>query len=222
MVGSILQRVTLKEQVYTYLKQAIMNGELKSGEVYSEQMFATNLNISRTPVREAILQLQQEGLLDIYPSRGIMIKPMSLEELKKIFQVRIAIEGYSAMYLARNIQQKEAQTVLAKLEECLHLESTSNTRENSYEFMKADVEFHFGLINYTNNEHFVRIIENLRSRIERIIFKSLQKDFRMADALQEHEELLQFIKQGDEMGAFTSFQKHMQNTEELLRTVKFD
>lgn len=219
----ILQRISLKDQVYDYLKTAIMNGELICGEVYSEQLFATTLSISRTPVREAILQLKQENLVDIYPSRGIMIKPMSFEELKKILQVRIAIEGYSAMFLARNIHKEDAQELLSNLEEYLQLEkSANNKKEKSFEFMRADVDFHFGIINYTNNEYFVNTIQILRSRIERVIFKSLQKDLRMADAINEHQELFECIKNGDEHGAFTSFQKHMQNTEELMSTINFD
>jgi len=223
VVFYILQRISLKDQVYDYLKKAIMNGELASGEIYSEQYFATNLNISRTPVREAILQLKQENLLEIYPSRGVMIKPMSFEELKKILQVRIAIEGYSAMYLARNIHKEDAQELLSNLEEYLNLEKdVKNRKEKAFEFMRADVDFHFGIINYTNNEYFVTTIQTLRSRIERVIFKSLQKDFRMGDAVSEHQELFECIKRGDEHGAFASFQQHMQNTEELLSTINFD
>ncbi len=223
VVFYILQRISLKDQVYDYLKKAIINGELECGEIYSEQFFATTLNISRTPVREAILQLKQEKLLDIYPSRGIIIKSMSLEELRKILQVRVAIEGYSAMFLARNIHKEDAQELLSNLAEYLKIEeSANNNKKQSFDFMKVDVDFHFGIINYTNNEYFVTTIQTLRSRIESVIFKTLQKDSRMGDALNEHQQLFECIKSGDEYGAFASFQKHMQNTEKLLSTIEFD
>lgn len=223
VVFDILQRTSLKDQVYNYLKDAIVNGELKCGEIYSEQWFANTLNTSRTPVREAILQLKQENLLEIYPSRGVMVKPMCLEELKKILQARVAIEGYSAMFLAKNIHKEDAQILLKELEEFLKFEeNVSNKKEKSYEFMKVDVEFHSGIINYTNNEYLITTNQIFRSRIERVIFKSLQKDFRMGDAVTEHKDLFDCIKRGDEYGAFASLQKHMENTEELLSTLDFD
>ena len=202
----ILQRITLKEQVYAYLKKAIINEELKRGEIFSEQSVANDLNISRTPLREAILQLQQEKLLDIYPSRGFMIRPMSLEELKKILQVRVAIEGFSAMHLARNIQRADAQQVLAQLEDYLHFEeSVLSNPEKSYEFMDSDVSFHLHIINYTNNEYFVSTIETLRSRVERAINKTLQVRGRMGHGLKEHQAIFDCIKKGDEYGAFLAF-----------------
>lgn len=78
-----LQRISLKAQVYEYLKQAIINGDLKIGEIYSEQYFADKLSISRTPVREAILQLQHENMVEVKANRGIIVKPLLLDEIKK-------------------------------------------------------------------------------------------------------------------------------------------
>ncbi len=220
----ILQRISLSEQIYNNLKEAIMKGELNTGEIYSEQFFANKFEVSRTPVREAILHLKQENLLEIYPSRGVMVKSLCFEELQQIFQLRTAIEGYSAMILARNIYKDDAaQELLTELEQYLRLEETMNNgKERIYEFMRVDVEFHYGIINYTNNEYFITTIQTLRSRIEQVIFKSLQTDSRMSNAIKEHKDIFEYIRKGDEMGAFVSFQKHMQNTEDLLRNFQFD
>ena len=101
-----LQRISLKAQVYEYLKQAIINGDLKVGEIYSEQYFADKLSISRTPVREAILQLQHENMVEVKANRGIIVKPLLLDEIKKIIETRLAIEGYSYYILAKNLTTK--------------------------------------------------------------------------------------------------------------------
>ncbi|HWR41003.1 MAG TPA: GntR family transcriptional regulator [Patescibacteria group bacterium] len=218
----MVQRVTLKEQVYTHLKKAIINEELKNGEIYSEQSIASELNISRTPVREAILQLQQEKMIDIYPSRGFMVKPMSLEECKKILQLRVAIEGFSAMHMARNIHRQDAQELLTQLEEYLHFEeSMLNNPEKSYDFMDSDVQFHLHIISYTNNEYFVSTIDTLRSRMERVINKTLQVRGRMGHGLSEHQAIFECIRHGDEYGAFLALRKHMDNTEELISKMNF-
>ena len=102
-----LQRISLKAQVYEYLKQAIINGDLKVGEIYSEQYFADKLSISRTPVREAILQLQHENMVEVKANRGIIVKPLLLDEIKKIIETRLAIEGYSSSILAKNLTTKD-------------------------------------------------------------------------------------------------------------------
>ena len=90
----MLQKVSYKEQIYQYLKEAIIKGDLKPGEIYSEQQFADKLNVSRTPVREAILQLKSEDLVEIYNNRGLGIKPLTEADLEQIIQARIAIENY--------------------------------------------------------------------------------------------------------------------------------
>ena len=114
-----LQRISLKAQVYEYLKQAIINGDLKVGEIYSEQYFADKLSISRTPVREAILQLQHENMVEVKANRGIIVKPLLLDEIKKIIETRLAIEGYSSSILAKNLTTKEGKNLIYLLEDNL-------------------------------------------------------------------------------------------------------
>lgn len=223
MVDNILQRVSLKDQVYQYLKKAIINGELKTGEIYSEQMFATQLNISRTPVREAVLQLRHENMLEIYNNRGIMVKPLLFEEVKKIIEARVAIEGYSVRHLTKNIDTPEAKEVMILLDTCLKLEAEAvDNQERYYDFMQADIDFHGLIVDFTKNEYFINTIMMLRSRIEKAIVNSLKQGERMRIAIKEHEALFERIKSGDENGAYLSFERHMQNTIEIMRHCKLD
>lgn len=92
--GSPIKRIALKEQAYNYLKNAILEVEIESRGIYSEQHFADRLNVSRTPIREAVLQLSQEGLVEIHPHLGVSIRELSAAEIEELFQVRTAIEGY--------------------------------------------------------------------------------------------------------------------------------
>lgn len=219
----MIQRISLKEQVYQYVKKAIINGELKTGEIYSEQMFATRLNISRTPVREAVLQLKHENMLEIYNNRGIMVKPLLFGEIKKIIQARAAIEGYSVRYLTRHVNTAAAQEVMIALGACLELARNAMEKgQNLYDFMQADMDFHGLIVQFTENEYFINSIQMLRSRIEKATVNSLKQGDRMSAAICEHGQLFDLIQSGDEVKACASFERHMDNTVEIMRHCDLD
>ena len=77
----MIKRITLKKQAYDYLYQALLEGQIEESRIYSEQYFAELLGISRTPVREAVMQLSQEGFLQIHPNKGFSLHRMNLKEL---------------------------------------------------------------------------------------------------------------------------------------------
>lgn len=213
-----IQRTSLKAQVYEYLKQSIINGELKVGEIYSEQYFADKLSISRTPVREAILQLKHENLVEIKANRGIVIKPLYLDEITKIIETRLAIEGYSSTILAKNSTDKRAIELITSLIENLQRQQSILQKDNAYyDFMKLDLEFHQKIIDFTENNYFTEIIKMLRTRLEIATLTSLHTEHRLIDAYLEHVALINAIKTGDASKAFKAFDFHMQKTLEIMR-----
>lgn len=212
-----LQRISLKAQVYEYLKQAIINGDLKIGEIYSEQYFADKLSISRTPVREAILQLQHENMVEVKANRGIIVKPLLLDEIKKIIETRLAIEGYSSSILAKNFKTEAGKHLIHLLEDNLSKQQEILTSSDAYyKFMKLDLEFHHAIVNFTNNNYFSEIIKMLRARLKIATLKSLYETNRLNDALNEHYLLVNDIKSGDSQKAFQAFKFHMQKTLEIM------
>lgn len=209
--------------MYEYLKKAIVNGDLRVGEIYSEQMFADQLDISRTPVREAVLQLKHENMLEVYNNRGIMVKPLLFEDVQMIIQTRIAIEGYSIRYLTQRIQTPEAQAVLQKMEACLAHEADIQARgADVYEFMKSDVAFHGLGIAFMRNDYFSKTIDMLRSRLEKATVGSLKLKNRTAMTLAEHEQIIQHIRSGDAEAAYIAFEHHMDVTEEIMKHCRLD
>ena len=137
-----LQRISLKAQVYEYLKQAIINGDLKVGEIYSEQYFADKLSISRTPVREAILQLQHENMVEVKANRGIIVKPLLLDEIKKIIETRLAIEGVNFTnnnYFSEIIKMLRSRLEIATLKS-LHETNRLNDALNEHYLLVNDIK----------------------------------------------------------------------------------
>ncbi len=212
-----MQRISLKSQVYEYLKKAIIDGELNINQMYSEQYFADKLSISRTPVREAILQLQHENMVEIRVNRGFTIKPLYLDEIKKIIETRLAIEGYSCSSLARKINEPKNNLFIMKLEKNLDKQRDSLKLENPhYEFMLLDLEFHQSIIEFTENNYFAEIVKMLRTRLEIATLKSLHEEERIPAALREHEKIVNAIKSGDMRRAFAAYDFHMQCTLDIM------
>lgn len=214
----MLKKISFKDQVYEYLKKAIVKGDLTPGEIYSEQMFADKLSVSRTPVREAVQQLKNEDLVEIFNNRGFGIKQIVYEDIKQIIQARIAIEGYSVRYLTEHIQSSEGQQALCKLIECMEREITfSSSEQGNYEFMEADIEFHRHIVKFANNIYFIKTFDMMQNRIEQVIVNSLSGSQRSLSALKEHEEILKYIQSGDVSNAVKAFETHMQITEQILK-----
>ncbi|MFZ7101150.1 MAG: GntR family transcriptional regulator [Peptococcaceae bacterium] len=205
----MLKRTTLKMQAYDYLKKAILNDEFKLDIIYSEQYFADLLNISRTPVREAILQLSQEGFVDILPNRGISIRQISELEILQMFQLRTAIEGYCCKFAAENIKTEKGLTLLQDLEALLKEEEKIFLAHGKpLEYMSQDTNFHLSIVRFTENPQLIGIMNNLRSRINQIGIKTLYKQGRMEATLQEHQAILFFMKNGNGAKAYEAAQNH--------------
>lgn len=213
----MLKKVTYKDQVYEYLKTAIVKGELQSGQIYSEQQFADLLKVSRTPVREAILQLKNEDLIKIYNNRGFGIKEISTEDVLQILQARTAIESYSIRYLIERIHTSQGKETLCELDACLERAvKLSKMEKDHYEFMKSDVEFHAILVRFTGNKYFIRIIDQMRTRMEQATVHSLALKNRHIQALVEHQQILAYIHQGNLTEAERAYEEHMNMTVKIL------
>ncbi len=213
----MIKRITLKKQAYDYLKNAILNDEFKLDIIYSEQYFADLLNISRTPVRESILHLEQEGFVNILPNRGISIKQLSESEIKQMFQLRTAIGGYCCKFAAENIKTEKGIDLLKTLEQ--HIEEEKKiffAHGKPIQYMEQDTSFHLSVVQFTENNQLIEIMNNLRSRINQIGIKTFYKEGRMENTFKEHQAIFHFIRNGDGINAYNAAQNHFNNAQECI------
>ncbi|MFR4479849.1 MAG: GntR family transcriptional regulator, partial [Fusobacterium sp.] len=117
---------SLKEKVYEILKEMIISGKLKYNERIEEDALATSLEVSRTPVREAINKLEQEGWINIIPRRGMFVSNVSLKEINDIFQVRLNLEPIILQMGFSNIPLNECQRLKREFESFLDKELTKD------------------------------------------------------------------------------------------------
>ncbi len=127
----MLKRLTLQEQAYDYLKNAILDGSLDPDANHSETSFAELLGISRTPVREAIFKLRQEGFLESLPGCGFRVKKLSADDIQDFYEMRSAVEAYCAYLIADKQKAGEQIDILPELKQLLSIQK--NVIDNKME-----------------------------------------------------------------------------------------
>lgn len=157
----------LSTKVINAVRDAIVSGELAPGTKTSETQIATILGVSRTPVREALRQLNAQGFVTLVKNSGVIIADFTLEDTMGILQVRGVLEGLAARLAATNITHEQ----IAHLESVHHLIykiDKSTSAECGEEFMLADRSFHDYIIQVSGNFHIQQINDSLKGRLMRL------------------------------------------------------
>lgn len=191
----------LNEQAYDHLQKLITDGQLSYHEIYSETKLAKELGISRTPFRDAIHRLAQEGYIDIIPSKGFRLHQITERDVIETFQIRTALETYCTMQIARDVKEKNNANLRPFFKELDWLmENMKEVMENNQgidEFCEYDFRFHRKIIDYLENEQFSSVFASFLYRMKRLAKLSLQHDGRMAQTVEEHQAILDAMKNGD-------------------------
>jgi DNA-binding GntR family transcriptional regulator len=190
-----LQRMdvrTLKEQVVKLLRGAILSGKIKPGERLNESELARDLGLSRIPVREALQQLQEQGLVVDAPRRGKFVVNLSEEEIQKINSLRLVLEG-EALRLCRAKISPEGLASLTNL-----ADKMEHSREVSeIEASALDIEFHRTIWRYSGNEYLAKVLESITIPLfaHRVLWRLNREMLGWASVLpSRHRQILEFVK----------------------------
>ncbi len=206
----MIERTTLKMQAYDYLKECILDGTLKPDVMYTEQSFAKELNISRTPVREAVLQLVYEDFVEIKPNKGFMVRQYSEKEFKQYLQMRTAIEGFCCMYAAERAKTSECKKLIEKLENYIEqqkeiIESGNNVKN----FIDNDFCFHLAIVEYCQNAQMTSIFTDMRRRMDNMWLKNLSTGGKITSAYKKHIENCEAIKNEKRYDVYLIIEEHL-------------
>ena len=203
----------LNEQAYDHLQKLITDGQLSYHEIYSETKLAKELGISRTPFRDAIHRLAQEGYIDIIPSKGFRLHQITERDVIETFQIRTALETYCTMQIARDVKEKNNAGLRSYFKELDWLmENMKEVMENDQgidEFCEYDFRFHRKIIDYLENEQFSSVFASFLYRMKRLAKLSLQHEGRMAQTVEEHQAILDSMKNGDTEHIYEITMVHM-------------
>lgn len=189
---TFLEKKSMSQDIVTLIKQQILNGELNPGDRIVETKVAKELGISQTPVREAVRLLSGEGIINIVPNRGPIVKDMEEKDIFEIYSLRASLEGL-AMRLTTLHASKEQIQLLVDLYQ--DMESKLNNPDID-SFLKESLHLHHSIIQFSRHSRLIQIYDSISFQIElanRIIgMKSTkQKEF------DEHKELIDALQEGN-------------------------
>lgn len=205
----------LRDVVFNTLREAILRGDLKPGERLMELQLAAKLGVSRTPIREAIRMLEQEGLAVTVPRRGAEVARMTLKDMEDVLEIREALDELAVQLACKKISSEQLEQ-LRKVKEDFEL----NTRSNDVKkIAESDVKFHDIIYEATDNPKLVSMLSNLREQVYRYRVEYLKDTNSYPILIREHEAILEGLQSRDCQKAAKAMQEHVENQAAAVKAV---
>jgi len=207
---------SLAEQAYGRIRRMICTAELEPGAVVSESGLCEQLGLGRTPVREALRALASEHLIDVYPRRGMFVAGVDPRDLRAISEVRERLEPFAAALAAERRDDTDLETIEQLLIDLAVLEG-DDLDERRPELMDLDERIHHCVYHSSHNAYLAHDLDGYYTHALRIWYLGLTKVTHLQDAVLEHRELLEAIRDGDIERAQTVMSKHIEGFEAEMR-----
>ncbi|MCD7866037.1 MAG: GntR family transcriptional regulator [Clostridiales bacterium] len=205
----------LRDVVFQTLRTAILKGDLKPGERLMELQLASKLGVSRTPIREAIRMLEQEGLAIIIPRKGAEVARMTEKDMEDVLQIRCSLEELAVRLACQNITQMEMQELRVAMEQFRE----KTTTEDIAAIAQADVNFHDVLYKSADNPKLLGLLNNLREQMYRYRVEYLKNPSIYQQLITEHRQLYEAVKMQDAEKAAAYTRMHLENQTESMKKV---
>ncbi|MEK7414875.1 MAG: GntR family transcriptional regulator [Planctomycetota bacterium] len=203
---------TLKEQSYQQIRDLLRSGELIHSQLYSANELAERLHVSRTPVREALLQLESEGLLVQFDGRGFQPKHHTEKDARDFFAIRKLFELFALKDMAAHARAHDLE-LLAEHLEAMRLAAKT---DNHDAFIRADENFHLVIVRGCGNALVESFWCNIRDLISVFGRQALLQPQRMDEAIAEHSAILAALRRLDASTAVAALQSHLDATQSRL------
>jgi DNA-binding GntR family transcriptional regulator len=207
MVGRHSTRQSLRDVAYEEIKFSIITCAFKPGEYLNESRVSTILGLGRTPVHQAIDRLMLEGMVEVIPRKGIIVKPVSLDDVMQIIESRIIVEPQGVRLAAERADETDIGVlgdILARAQQWIGV-------RNVEQMMLLDREFHLALARAARNDVFAEILRKLHERSLRFWFISLADADRHNVVQQEHQAILQGIRDRNPDVAEMAMRRHIES-----------
>jgi DNA-binding GntR family transcriptional regulator len=199
------------DRAYSLTKELVLSGEFPGGHLFSEGDIAERLSVSRTPVREAFIRLQSEGLLQLIPKRGVVVLPVPPGEAEDVLDAREAIETAAVRRLLR--QPELVPAALERLRAALRTQRAHGEAGDVPSFADADEAFHRAIVAAGHNELMIGFYATLADRQRRMNIRALgPAPERLPAILREHQELITIIESGDAEAFSPALRTHLDRT----------
>lgn len=200
--------VPLSEQAYAVLRNAILANVLAPGYFASEREVCERFELSRTPVREALLKLRDEGLVEVQPRRGVRVLPLSVKDMREIHQVARALELEAALLLC----ERESDEPLKALAQCAQDMKAALDVEDRDKWVEADTKFHTGIVASSKNDRLIQQYNGLRVLTDRARLFVLHIRELPVQSTQEHIDMLAAIEVRNKTDIAILYRSHWERT----------
>lgn len=201
---------SLTSMIFEKIREDILVGEYISGEKIVEAKLAEEFGVSRTPVREALKQLELDGLVDNIPNRGVIVKGISKQDIDDIFAIRIAIEGIAAKWAIERMEESD----LEKMKEIFELMEFYTFKKDVDKIAELNTKFHEIIYNATKSRYLEHVLTDFQFFMKTTRYKSLSSPGRMESTLEEHREVLDAFMHKDIDRAVKAILEHISNSRE--------
>ena len=194
------------------LRTAVITGELLPGTLHSVQTLATQLGVSRTPVREALIKLAQQGMVRFERNRGVRVLQTSLHDLEEVFALRLLLEVPATR---RAVQLLDAAG-RRELRRLYHAMERAAAADDEFRMWEHDRRFHRVLLAASGNGRLAEFVDGLRDVVLRRGVSTARASRGLAEIVEEHRVVLGHVEAGDADGAARAMRAHVLHTAELL------
>jgi DNA-binding GntR family transcriptional regulator len=202
-------------RVYAHVKERLLDGTFPGGSLLSENELSQQLGLSRTPVRQAFVQLEAEGLLELYPKRGALVVPVAASEIEDVFEARLLVEEHCARRAAN-----AGARLVADLEPLIaeQEKAVAQGAPGMAAFARADRHFHRAIVHAAGNAILTRLYDALRDRQQRIATVSLARNPGDAERfVAEHHGIVEAIGRSDGAAAADLVSAHLRAARDVAR-----
>lgn len=205
----------LRDVVFNTLREAILKGELKPGERLMELQLAAKLGVSRTPIREAIRMLEQEGLAVTIPRKGAEVARMTEKDMEDVLEIREALDELAAKIACTRMTEDQ----LKQLETIKETFVESTRSHDVKRIAEADVSFHDVIYEATGNPKLVSMLNNLREQIYRYRVEYLKEEKNYPTLIGEHEAIVEALYARNQDEVVRAMHTHIENQASAVKEI---
>ncbi len=207
------ERPSLVDAAYQELRRRILENQMPPGTQALEQELAATFGMSRTPIREALIRLAQEGLVEVRPRHGMRVLPMASEDMRQIYDIITALEAAAAERMALRPDAGDGVVMLDRLVTEM---AAALDRDDLDEWVRADEAFHTAVLDLSGNRRLAQIANTYRDQVHRARMLTLRLRPKPFDSVAEHQAVADAIRHGDAPRARERLREHRQRAGTLL------
>ncbi|MGB8452307.1 MAG: GntR family transcriptional regulator [Anaerocolumna sp.] len=204
----VTDKYSLRGRVFNKIREDILSGKYSQNEELKETSIGMELGVSRTPVREALRQLELEGLVNIVPNKGAYVNGISEKDIHDIYIIRSYLEGLCAKWACEHISQEQ----IDELEEIVYLSEFHAKKEHHEQIVELDNKFHQLIYDASDSKILNHVLSDFHHYVQRIRKITLASDNRAVNSNKEHTAILDAIRQRDGEKAEFLAHEHITNT----------